>query len=69
MGVVPHHVDAGGSLVLDEGLVCVDGVLVNERGWLRELKLCYSKDFMPIDCDSRRIGASDGSVLKIWRGL
>lgn len=45
------------------------GVLLNERGWLRELKLCYGKDFMPIDCDRQRIGAGDNASLKIWRGL
>ena len=45
------------------------GVLTNQRGWLREIKLCYGKDFMPIDCDKRRTGAADGTKLKIWRGL
>jgi len=45
------------------------GVQLNTRGWLQELKLCYGKDFRPLDCDKRRIGAPDGAALKIWRGL
>lgn len=45
------------------------GVLLNERGWLREIKLCYGKGFMPTDCDQRRTGAPDSAALKIWRGL
>lgn len=45
------------------------GVLASERGWLREIKLCYGKDFRPVDCDKRRLGAADAARLKIWRGL
>jgi ribonuclease T2 len=45
------------------------GVKLNERGWLEELRLCYGKDFMPRACDRRRLGAKDGTPLKIWRGL
>lgn len=45
------------------------GVDINARGWLRELKLCYGKDFMPADCPRWQIGARDAATLKIWRGL
>lgn len=45
------------------------GVLTTKGGWLREIKLCYGKDFMPIDCDKRRLGAGDKAPLRIWRGL
>ena len=45
------------------------GVLVNERGWLREIHLCYGRDFMPAACDRRALGPPDSAPLKIWRGL
>ena len=45
------------------------GVKLNERGWLEELRICYSKRFRPTRCDDRRFGARDGARAKIWRGL
>jgi ribonuclease T2 len=45
------------------------GLVVNERGWLEELRLCYAKDFMPARCDRRRFGPADAAGVKIWRGL
>lgn len=45
------------------------GLVVNERGWLKEMRLCYGKDFMPARCDRRRFGPADSAPLKIWRGL
>jgi ribonuclease T2 len=45
------------------------GLVVNERGWLEELRLCYTKDFMPATCDRRRFGPADATAVKIWRGL
>lgn len=45
------------------------GLVVNERGWLREMRLCYGKDFMPARCDARRFGPRDSAPVKIWRGL
>lgn len=45
------------------------GVMVNERGCLEELRLCYGRDFMPTACDTRRKGAKDNGILRIWRGL
>ncbi len=45
------------------------GLSVNERGWLRELRLCYDRRFMPSACDRRRMGPKDSVAVKIWRGL
>ena len=45
------------------------GLLVNERGWLKELRLCYGKDFMPERCDKGRFGPADSALVKVWRGL
>lgn len=45
------------------------GVVLDERGWLEELRLCYDKRFMPAACDRRRVGPTDKAVAKIWRGL
>ena len=45
------------------------GLVVNERGWLTEMRLCYGKDFMPTKCDARRFGPRDSAPVKIWRGL
>ena len=45
------------------------GVLLNSRGWLEELRLCYDKRFMPTACDRQRFGARDETPAKIWRGL
>ena len=45
------------------------GLVVNERGWLTEMRLCYGRDFMPAACDARRFGPPDSAPVKIWRGL
>ena len=45
------------------------GVKLNQRGWLQELRICYSNRFRPTRCDNRRYGARDGVKAKIWRGL
>ena len=45
------------------------GVVLDERGWLEELRLCYDKRFMPAACDRRRFGPTDKAAAKIWRGL
>ena len=44
-------------------------VKLNERGWLEELRLCYSAHFRPTRCPSGRRGAKDDAPAKIWRGL
>jgi len=45
------------------------GVKLNSRGWLQELRLCYSQRFRPTRCDSGRFGARDKTNAKIWRGM
>ena len=45
------------------------GLVVNERGWLREMRLCYGADFMPTACDARRFGPDNDDKVRIWRGL
>lgn len=45
------------------------GVHLDSRGWLEELRLCYSKRFRPTRCDTKRLGAKDRVSAKIWRGL
>ncbi len=45
------------------------GLVVNERGWLREMRLCYGADFMPTACDARRFGPDDDEEVRIWRGI
>jgi len=45
------------------------GLVLNERGWLQEMRLCYGKDFMPTACGASRFGPADTVSVKIWRGL
>lgn len=45
------------------------GILASRNGWLREVQLCYGRDFMPRDCPRRSFGPADSAPLKIWRGL
>ena len=45
------------------------GVTLNARGWLREIRICYSARFLPTRCGARRFGARDAIPAKIWRGL
>ena len=45
------------------------GLVLNERGWLREMRLCYGRDFMPARCDRRRLGPENDASVRIWRGL
>lgn len=45
------------------------GLVLSRNGWLRELRLCYGRDFMPKACDRRSLGPADATALKIWRGL
>jgi ribonuclease T2 len=45
------------------------GLVVSERGWLRELRLCYGRDFRPRRCDARRFGPPDSAAVSIFRGL
>jgi len=45
------------------------GVLLSRNGYLKELRLCYDRRFMPADCDRQRFGPPDSAGLKVWRGL
>lgn len=45
------------------------GLVLSNRGWLREMRLCYGADFMPTACDARRFGPDDDTRVSIWRGL
>lgn len=45
------------------------GVLLSRTGWLRELRLCYGRNFMPAACPRGSFGPPDSAALKIWRGL
>jgi ribonuclease T2 len=45
------------------------GVVLSRNGWLRELRLCYGRDFMPQRCPRGALGPADAAPLKIWRGL
>ena len=45
------------------------GLLVNERGWLREVRVCLDRRFRPARCPARQAGPRDATGLKIWRGL
>lgn len=45
------------------------GLRVSNGGWLREMQLCYGKDFRPARCEARMFGPKNDAPLKIWRGL
>ena len=45
------------------------GVKLSPRGWLEEIRLCYSRRFRPTPCPPGRRGAADAAPAQIWRGL
>jgi len=45
------------------------GVEANPRGWLKGIRLCYSRRFKPMRCERDDFGAPDSASLKIWRGI
>ncbi len=45
------------------------GLVTSRSGWLRELHLCYNRDFQPARCPRRDFGPPDSAPLSIWRGL
>ncbi|WP_404479480.1 ribonuclease T [Novosphingobium sp. BL-52-GroH] len=45
------------------------GIETSRAGWLREIHLCYGKDFRPGPCAPRQYGPAESAPLKIWRGL
>ena len=44
-------------------------VETSRSGWLRELRLCYDRKFLPSPCPRGQRGAGDAIRLKVWRGL
>ena len=45
------------------------GIHTSQGGWLREVRLCLGRDFLPEDCPARTLGVRDAAPLKIWRGI
>jgi ribonuclease T2 len=45
------------------------GVSLSRNGWLQELRLCYSRRYLPAPCARGSSGPPDAALLKIWRGL
>lgn len=45
------------------------GVELSRNGWLRELRLCYGRDFLPARCPRAQFGPPDATPMKVWRGL
>lgn len=45
------------------------GVVLSRTGWLREVRLCYSRRFQSIPCGRSQLGPPAATRLKIWRGL
>ncbi len=43
-------------------------VTTNERGWLKEVRICLGKDFRPRRCPTFTSGAKPKQSVKIWRG-
>jgi ribonuclease T2 len=45
------------------------GLLVSDRGWLREVHVCLTRRYKPSKCDAGSFGPMNSAPLKIWRGL
>ena len=45
------------------------GLVLNRRGWLEELRLCYGRGFKPAACGPGRRGPADSAPVRIWRGI
>jgi ribonuclease T2 len=43
-------------------------VQTNNKGWLKEVRVCLGKDFRPRRCPAFVQGARDAAEVKIWRG-
>ena len=44
-------------------------LVTSRSGWLREIHLCYGRNFLPRACPRGQLGPRDDSPLKIWRGM
>lgn len=42
------------------------GIALTRTGWLREVRLCYGRDFRPAACRGSQRGAPDSALLRIW---
>lgn len=45
------------------------GVLVSDKGWLRELRICHNRQYRAAACRRGALGPRDSLPLKIWRGI
>lgn len=45
------------------------GIETSRSGWLRGIRLCYGRDFLPRRCPRRDLGPANHAPLRIWRGL
>jgi ribonuclease T2 len=45
------------------------GIETGRRGWLKGVRLCYSRRFRPQRCARDDYGPPDRAPLKIWRGM
>ncbi|WP_374414728.1 ribonuclease T [Novosphingobium colocasiae] len=45
------------------------GIDASNTGWLRAIRLCYDRRFMPRRCPAAQFGPADNQPLRIWRGL
>lgn len=45
------------------------GLVVNQRGWLREVRVCLDRRFRAARCNAFQAGPRDTAAVKIWRGL
>ncbi|MDE2560767.1 MAG: ribonuclease T [Sphingomonadales bacterium] len=43
-------------------------LVVNSRGWLEEVQVCYARSFMPVRCPGGT-GPRDSQPVKIWRSF
>lgn len=44
------------------------GLDISRTGWLRAIRLCYDRRFMPRRCPARQFGPGDAAAIRIWRG-
>lgn len=68
-GLTAGHIRAAFAAENPGWPVSAIGVKLNARGWLEELRLCYSARFRPTRCTAARLGAKDSAPAKIWRGI
>ena len=45
------------------------GLVLTDRGWLREMRLCLGRNFRAVACPRGQFGPADSTNVRIWRGL